>query len=64
MINRIYTLFVCMWVFIPMGADIAVVIDYDRDPSSIWVHLVLFIAAAYVVMTDGIKAPIEGNTND
>lgn len=44
---------VCAMVFIPIGADLAVLVGYSYDKGDWWQHLVLSIIALACVVTDG-----------
>ena len=53
--GRLVTFIVCFMVFMPLGADVAILVGYQNDNPSWWNHLALIFLAGFIVFTDGLS---------
>jgi len=54
--SKIFIWVVCLMVFIPFGADLAVLIDYSHEKTDWWKHYMLSFLALVCVATNGFEA--------
>lgn len=55
--NKLFTFIVCFMVFVPLGADIAILIQYEKANPNWWNHIGLIAVAVFVVFTNGFSSP-------
>lgn len=60
-INSFFVWIVCFVVFIPLGADIAVLIEYSGHTPNWYIKIITFLFTVIVMIGCGIK---KGASND
>lgn len=53
MINTLFLVFISFMVFVPLGADLAVLIGYKHEHLSWWFHGFLVFLILLVAIVDG-----------
>tara|TARA_R110000764_G_scaffold146819_1_gene234602 strand:- start:2925 stop:3128 length:204 start_codon:yes stop_codon:yes gene_type:complete len=51
--KKVFIWLVCLMVFMPFGADLAVLIGYEHEQENWWKHFILSTVALACVVTDG-----------
>lgn len=55
MFGKLFAWFICFLVFVPFGADLAVLIDFKFVQENWWIYLVTIPVSGLVVFTDGLS---------